>query len=82
MQENYYNDKLTEWALEHKKEWEIICGIRLTGIDTYLKILEMVKQAGFQELRNMITYRIYYCLYEDLPESQKVHEEFKLNYHT
>lgn len=71
MQENQYNDKLTSWALEHKKEWEIICGIRISGINTNLKILEMVKEAGFRELRDMIVYRIYYCMYEDLPESQK-----------
>jgi hypothetical protein len=71
MQQNQYNDKLTSWALEHKKEWEIICGIRISGIDTNLKILEMVKDAGFKELRDMIVYRIYYCMYEDLPESQK-----------
>ncbi len=77
MQENQYNDKLTSWALEHKKEWEIICGIRISGINTNLKILEMVKKAGFKELRDMIVYRIYYCMYEDLPESQKENEENK-----
>ena len=77
MQENQYNDKLTSWALEHKKEWEIICGIRISGINTNLKILEMVKEAGFKELREMIVYRINYCMYEDLPESQKENEENK-----
>ena len=77
MQENQYNDKLTSWALEHKKEWEIICGIRISGINTNLKILEMVKEAGFKELRDMIVYRINYCMYEDLPESQKENEENK-----
>jgi len=77
MQEHQYNDKLTSWALEHKKEREIICGIRISGINTNLKILEMVKKAGFKELRDMIVYRIYYCMYEDLPESQKENEENK-----
>ncbi len=71
MQGGQYNEKLTTWALEHKKEWEIVCGIRLTGIETNLQILEMLKEAGFYELRDMIIYRIYYCMYEDLPESQK-----------
>lgn len=71
MKENQYNDKLTVWALEHKKEWEIICGIRITGLDTNLKILKMMKEAGFQELRDMLAYRIYYCMYEDLPDNQK-----------
>ena len=72
MQGNQYNEKLTSWALEHKKEWEIICGIRITGLDTNLKILEMIKAAGFIELRDMMVFRIYHCLYEDLPESKKV----------
>lgn len=71
MQDNQYNEKLTNWALEHKVEWEIICGIRTTGIKTNIRILEMVKEAGFKELRDMIVYRIYYCMYEDLPERQK-----------
>lgn len=74
MQGNQYNEKLTLWSLEHKKEWEIICGIRITGLDTNLKILEMIKTAGFRELRDMMAFRIYYCMYEDLPESQKVRD--------
>ena len=41
-------------------------------MDTNLKILEMIKAAGFRELRDMMVFRIYYCMYEDLPESQKV----------
>ncbi len=60
---NEENSRLTKWAAEHIYEWEIICGIRATGIKNNKRILSMLTEAGFHELSNMISCRVYqlYC---------------------
>ena len=60
MQEQEYEPrKVMRWAMENKREWEVVCGIRNTSTEANRKITKMLKEAGLFELMEMMTMRTY-----------------------
>ena len=68
------DQKLIKWASEHMPEWEIICGIKTTGIYTNQRILAMIRQEGFEELSNMMASRIHQYFYDEAPAEMTLKE--------
>lgn len=54
-----------QWAQEHYKEWEIICGIRNTTINNVYRIMKMLMKAELYDLSNMMATRFYQFLLDD-----------------
>ncbi len=53
---------MMQWALDHPQEWEIVIGLKRADPQRNLEIQQMLKQAGFTELSEMISIRIYRLL--------------------
>lgn len=62
---------LTQWALDHLSDWEIICGLRATGLKNNYRIFRAVHEAGFDELANMMSGRICQLLHDDSTAHEK-----------
>lgn len=49
--------KLLEWAKDHPREWDIVCGFERGSLEQALGIAELLRDEGFYELRLMMTVR-------------------------
>jgi len=53
---------MMRWALDHPQEWEIVIGFEKAGAQRNLEIQQMLKEAGFPELSEMLAIRVYRLL--------------------
>lgn len=53
---------MMRWALDHPDEWEIVIGFEKAGAQRNLEIQQMLKEAGFPELSEMLAIRVYRLL--------------------
>lgn len=62
---NDSNTKMMQWALDHPDEWDIVIGLEKADAQRNLAIQQMLKQAGFPELSEMIAVRAYRLLSDE-----------------
>lgn len=53
---------MMKWALDHPAEWDIVIGLKEADAQKNLEVQQMLKQAGFTELSEMIAIRAYRLL--------------------
>lgn len=50
---------LAHWAHKHKRSFEVVCGVRNTSLEANKKILASLREAGLDELADLMALRIY-----------------------
>ena len=53
---------MMRWALAHPQEWEIVIGYEKADAQRNMEIQQMLKEAGFSELSEMLAIRVYRLL--------------------
>lgn len=55
---------MMRWALEHSEEWDIVLGFKKADTEKTLYIGNLLREAGFAELPEMMAMRAYRILAE------------------
>lgn len=62
MEKKEVEKRLEDWAVRFPQEWDVVCGIRMAGLQENIRISAMLLEAGFDELHFMFLRRISYLM--------------------
>lgn len=58
-------NRMMDWALRHPEEWEVVLGFANADIERIIYIKDMLTDAGFIELPELLAMRVYRMLAEN-----------------